>query len=1337
MAIDTELVKQIHAAEQPRHFLFVTGTTNHLKLGRSKPTTDDEKEVKQAAGGAPKVFKGRAVMEKVNDEETLVFYLGSPDKALEPKLKRAIKESAGINKAVEVRALADFKDPDGQPGGQPQGGQPQQPQGGHDADPFKAEYGEMAADVKDEIAALKKTKPDIAAKLEPKLKEIENSVKGNMGYKAAVKELAKLQKVAEKGLGKTTSDQKAVAEKAAYKSLRDRLAVAVQTLRLANPGVAGKLDQFIADAEAMVAQDLPEDERNYKTATKVLLKLEAFLAKTMPKTPEPTDPNVKKQIKEAQKAPAEYETAYRECRNFVKNLSKVYPQSPRLKNYNDRIAVAAGQARIYQFDKALPAIKAVHMEITAVAEEYRQYAKKRDSYDTVLKDVLTAKQPQFAPNRIKHFRDLRSNVDRFAQEFTFDTASKGIVALEEEIRLALAERQTFVEAYRETAKLLNDAEAKFGGNDQKFQGWESEFLEAADLFETGNGSPAEAYDRITKVGTAIRQALRSGDVKQESGQKVTEMTEGTSREARRFRFQLDLDGARKALLVIGNHDPEIAQKLGERLAEVTKARKKSLTEAEKQFGPLQKDIQAALAFVRKGMKEGDWDYPEDEAKVPPPNLEEWSNDIDQNQVLSKVKVGKKLGGGGFGSVYRLDPNDQHLDDDLPPLVVKIPPEGTSKDEEAKKMALGELHKEAGIYEQIGDHPNILKCLGMRKVGGSEGLVMEAVRGKTADEFFANLRARVAEGKLSEPEFWSTVQYTIGKIMGALAHMHQKGLAHNDLKQQNVMIDEVSGDVKVIDVGTANPLGEVVKGVDNPIFQAPEQLKKEGSSGQTDALPVGGIAYTGVTGQESFHFGNKAGMMAAFMSDIEKVMETYGELRGEGAEDKAIGQAPEGEVVRTVNRRGEDDPEGNILLRDPSKSSARSAWTEFMNGIMHADPAKRLSPQQAMEHPFLRDMMIPEEQVRAIIQSGSEDKILPGQEPEREHLGNLKGNIPIWEGTLKELQEAVKVEPDKVAPEQLLAGREAIAKHLESLDDARVNILKRIDVLTGLIANARQKDTEVYFEDNRDLDALRKLAKGLDKLRPDAVRILRTFNTMISRSTEALGDNVTVEQVEQRVQALQQSRVTLAAEIEKAINNPVPTLFGQCQNLDRLQAQLETIQANTAIERHYVFKLAKPQPTPPQLKTLTQHLTDHLKELAPIVADIRKAREDATKHADYLNQQVTDNLLPEYQSLLKTFKDESEAHDKAGAEFQKLVRAPRDTQEAIAAYEDARLNFESAEERYQTRLAEFRQTLATQQARVLDYQKQLGKKAAPGVTNPLKTLSRLYKDLNKLKAKINR
>lgn len=1331
MSIDKELVKQILGAQKARHCLYVPGARSVLQVSRSKPSSDDIAAAK-AAGKSSTALTGRVLLEKTAEEQKLVFFFPKPDKSLEPKLKNCVKEHAGLRYEVEVRALSALKasDEDGEDGAPAQGGPA--PDGAQAAppDPLKAAYEALAGGLKGELAALAAANPDLAAKLLPKFAEATQNVPAGTSYKDAVKALGKLRELFDKGVGKATDDQKAIAEKAAYKNLRDALAADVQKLRVLNPAAADKVRTSITEAEALVAESLPEAKRDYKAGLKKLRALQEFVGKGLAKLGDPKDAASKETVNKARAAPKQYETLYRESRRIVKELLAQYPDSAPIQALADRVAAAAGFARVYDFDQAVPAVQAVHGDLQKVHEGRRQYLKKQATADAVLSDVEAARGPAFPQRRVQHLRDYRRSAETLAQSLRFDTAAGGIVALEDEARLALSERSTYLEAYLETAKLLHEAEGRFP--DEKFDAWEAFFLTSTDLFEADGGSATQAYDIVTTIGAEVRKALRDVEVKKDAGTRVEAMTKGTTREARRLRYKLELDGVRKALPVIAGHDEETAAKLGAALAKVTEAQKKSLTKAEALLAPLVQQVNAALAAARQAMEAGDWDHPDDEArKPPPPTLKEWSDGIERDGVLGKVKVGKKLAAGGFGAIYRLGPDDQHQDEDLPPLVVKLP---LRDDEDSVAASLEDFRKEAAIYEQIGDHPNILKCLGVRKVGDAEGLVMEAVRGKTTDAFFSDLRARAAEGELDEAEFWSTIQYTMRKTMSALAHLHQAGLAHNDIKPQNIMIDEVTGDVKVIDVGTANRQGDVVEGVENPVFQAPEQLKKEGSSGQTDVLPAGGVAYSAVTG-EGFHFGNAKGMMAAYMTAIEDTMLAYGDRRGDDAEDAAIAVAPEDEVVRTVNERGEDDPKGRIQRRDPGKASARSAYTEFINAVMHPDPSKRLSAEQALNHPFLRDAMLSEEQVRAVIQSAPKDKVPPGEEPEREQLQMFGDKVREWGRSVESVRETNAIEPWNVAADQLLAGRERAARSLDTLDASRLGLQRYIDVLTKLTHDARQKDGPVYFKDNQDLATLKKIARDLDKLRPDAVRVLRAFNVSIERSREPVGDEVTADQVAERIRALGQQATALDAEINTVVGSPAPALFDQCRLLDRLLERIETVQANTAIERQILFRIAQRKPPPPEVKKVAQQLTEHLKTLAPLVARVRQARDDGREAVEEAGRKVSAELVPKVDALLDTFRTGRTAHRKAAKDYQAVVKAPRDTADEMIAFEKARNDFEAEEDRYRRSLADLRRELTQLQAQVLAAQRALGTKSVSGASNPLKSLSGLYKKLGVLKGKL--
>lgn len=214
--------------------------------------------------------------------------------------------------------------------------------------------------------------------------------------------------------------------------------------------------------------------------------------------------------------------------------------------------------------------------------------------------------------------------------------------------------------------------------------------------------------------------------------------------------------------------------------------------------------------------------------------------------LKNYKEGGVLGQGSQGVVRRLQKPGS------PPLVGKF------VTDDAVKAGLTDeflefLKNEAKVYEQLGDHPNIPKCLGIVSVGDKEALVLEAVEGNTWTKTLDDLQERYSSkgGNLSHEEYWGAVQYTTAKLLQTLAFIESKGMVHCDIKPDNLMIDK-NGELKVIDLGGAVAKGNNITDFTKdyaPVQNSGEELKK--ASGAFDVFSTGTIAAEFAEGKPGF------------------------------------------------------------------------------------------------------------------------------------------------------------------------------------------------------------------------------------------------------------------------------------------------------------------------------------------------------------------------------------------------------------------------------------------------------------------------------------------------------
>jgi len=161
------------------------------------------------------------------------------------------------------------------------------------------------------------------------------------------------------------------------------------------------------------------------------------------------------------------------------------------------------------------------------------------------------------------------------------------------------------------------------------------------------------------------------------------------------------------------------------------------------------------------------------------------------------------------------------------------------------------------------HNNIVQAYDVGEAGGYHYFVMEYVEGKT-------LYDDLAAGKIfSEQEALDIAV----QVAQALAHAHDRGLIHRDVKPKNIMIDK-DGVVKLADMGLARETSDVElaqteagKAYGTPYYIAPEQIRGEiDIDGRADIYSLGATLYHMVTGRVPFMADDPTEVMRKHLRD---------------------------------------------------------------------------------------------------------------------------------------------------------------------------------------------------------------------------------------------------------------------------------------------------------------------------------------------------------------------------------------------------------------------------------------------------------------------------------------
>ena len=204
-------------------------------------------------------------------------------------------------------------------------------------------------------------------------------------------------------------------------------------------------------------------------------------------------------------------------------------------------------------------------------------------------------------------------------------------------------------------------------------------------------------------------------------------------------------------------------------------------------------------------------------------------------LKNKYRVIEKLGEGGMGEVHLV----KRISDGCELAVKQVRDRATGEYLEVTAALLGGRHRQKAMLEEIIRsmaiplHPNLLTCRFFDIIDGGLVLMTDFVKGGSLAKSLHERRfysERASNGVDGRPQ---RLLQLMRQTAEAMAHLHVNGIVHQDIKPDNVLLDELNDEMlpRIADYGIAqtvenrsehDPMSVRVVGLD-PRYCSPEQL----------------------------------------------------------------------------------------------------------------------------------------------------------------------------------------------------------------------------------------------------------------------------------------------------------------------------------------------------------------------------------------------------------------------------------------------------------------------------------------------------------------------------------
>ena len=223
------------------------------------------------------------------------------------------------------------------------------------------------------------------------------------------------------------------------------------------------------------------------------------------------------------------------------------------------------------------------------------------------------------------------------------------------------------------------------------------------------------------------------------------------------------------------------------------------------------------------------------------------------QLLSpEYEIHQELGRGGMAVVYEATHRQQNRR-----VAIKVLPPQRALHQALRERFVREARAAAAL-----DHPGIVPVYSAAVTGDIAWYVMALVQGESLARRLTRL------GQLPTDE----ARWILAEIADALDYAHRSGLVHRDVKPDNILLDETTGQPMLTDFGIARAMDDDHRitqdgdAIGTPTYMSPEQaLGLLHIDARADIYSLGVVGYQMLTGAVPFTAPNTPALFTMHVS----------------------------------------------------------------------------------------------------------------------------------------------------------------------------------------------------------------------------------------------------------------------------------------------------------------------------------------------------------------------------------------------------------------------------------------------------------------------------------------